>query len=408
MRDRLMIEKISFEQAMELMASQPVKLDRKEVPIDEAQGQILADDIYAAFPMPPFDKSPFDGFAVRTEEIPGTLLIRGESAAGCRELQPVQPGTAMRIFTGGPIPEGADAVIRLEDTDVIGDRVTFHDALRPDTNIVHTGEDYQKGTLLLKTGTRLNAAELGVLASQGKGVIPVYRKPKALFLSTGTELSEPGEERQAYGIYNSSYYALSAYLRSMNYEVVRGGVVEDDREQIKEKIAEGLQSSADLVITTGGASIGDYDFALQAAEDLGMEILFWKVNMKPGGALMVSRKGEKMYLALSGNPAAAMMSLLTVLQPYLRKLSGAVIGNTELELPLLNPMPKFSTVVRMLRGQGTIRNGITYFEEHPGRGNGNIASFSHCNMIGIIPAGTGRLSAGTIIRVLKLPADLGC
>ena len=397
---------ITFDRALERMTSLKVKPESRFAPIDEAQGQILAEDIRAAFPMPPFDKSPFDGFAVRSEDLPGTLLIRGEAAAGCGGAQSLESETAMRIFTGAPIPKGADAVVRLEDADVSDDRVTFHHTVRPDSNIVHSGEDYQSGTLLLKTGTRLNAAELGVLASQGLGEIPVFRKPKALILSTGSELSEPGENRQAYGIYNSSYYALSAYLRCMNYEVIRGGIIKDEREQIRKRIDEGLQSSADLVITTGGASVGDYDFSVLAAEDLGMDILFWKVKMKPGGALMVSQKGDKLYLALSGNPAAAMMSLLTVLQPYLRKLSGTSIGNTEMELPLLNPMPKTSAVLRMLRGHGAIRDGRMFFEEHIGRGNGNIASFSGCNMIGVIPEGTGSLDAGTRIRVLKLPADL--
>ena len=397
---------ITLEQATELMASQPAAPERTELPIEEALHQFLAENISAAFPVPPFDKSPFDGYAVRAEELPGTLTVCGESAAGCKELQPLKRGTAMRIFTGAPIPAGADAVVRLEEAVADGDRVTFHDAMKPDTNVIHAGEDYPKGALLLEAGTRLGPAELGVLASQGVGRIPVFRKPRVLLLSTGTELSEPGEERRKYGIFNSNYYTLSAYLRCMNFEVVRGGVVDDNLTLIERKIREGLCGDADLVITTGGASIGDYDFAVRAAEDLGMEILFWKVNVKPGGALMAARSGKKMYLALSGNPAAAVMSLLTVLQPYLRKLSGARLGNTEVELPLLNPLPKVSTATRLLRGQGAVRDGILFFEEHPGRGNGNIASFSHCSMIGIIPGGTGMLDAGTKIRVLRLPEDL--
>ncbi|MCR5138270.1 MAG: molybdopterin molybdotransferase MoeA [Oscillospiraceae bacterium] len=401
-----MKKNLSYIEAAELLEAQPVRLQTVSIPIDEALWHILAEDLYARFPMPPFDKSPFDGFAFRAADVPGTLTIRGESAAGCRVLEPLLPGTAMRIFTGAPVPSGADTIVKFEDTQVQADRVTVPGSLAPDTNIIHTGEDYAAGDLLVEAGTRLSAAEIGVLASQGLGCIPVYRSPKALFLSTGSELSEPGEERAPYGIYNSSYYSLSAYLRSMNFEVRRGGVVADDRALIEEKIGGGLRGEADLVITTGGASVGDYDFAVRAAEDLGMEILFWKVNMKPGGALMVARSGEKLYIALSGNPAAAMMSVLVVLQPYLRKLSGATIGNRELELPLLNPMPKFSTAVRMLRGHATIRDGRTFFEEHPGRGNGHIASFGHCNMIGVVPAGGGNLEAGTMVKVLRLPEDL--
>ena len=403
-----MWKNISFEQATKFMAEQSAECQINRVPIEDALWQIVAEDIRADFAMPPFDKSPFDGFTFRAEDVPGTLKVQGEAAAGCLDLKPLLPGTAMRIFTGAPIPEGADVVVKYEDTEFDGDCVTVRKEMRPDTNVIHTGEDYPAGVLLVQAGTRLSAAEIGVLASQGLDQIPVFRRPKVLFLSTGTELSEPGEPRRQYGIYNSSYYSLSAYLRSMNFEVVRGGVVDDDRALIVKKIREGIESDADLVITTGGASVGDYDFAVRAAEDLGMEILFWKVNMKPGGALMVARSGRKSYIALSGNPAAAMMSLLTVVQPYLRKLSGAKLGNTELCLPLHNPMPKFSTAVRMLRGHEIIVDGRSCFEEHPGRGNGHMLSLTHCNMIGIVPAGSGKLEAGTEIQVLRLPEDLCC
>ncbi len=403
-----MLKNISYEQATELLASQPAELRKREIPIEEALWQILAEDIRAGFAMPPFDKSPFDGFAFRAADAPGTLAVHGEAAAGCWELEPLKPGTAMRIFTGAPIPEGADAVTKFEDVDTDGKFIRLNNAVQPDTNIIHQGEDYPEGELLVRAGTRLSAAEVGILASQGLGRVSVYRKPKVLFFSTGTELSEPGEERARYGIYNSSYYSLSAYLRSMNYDVVRGGIVADDRQMIEQRIREGLESDADLVITTGGASVGDYDFAVRAAEDLEMEILFWKVNMKPGGALMAARSENKIYVALSGNPAAAMMSMLVVLQPYLRKLSGANLGNKEVMLPLHNAMPKFSTAVRMLRGHEIIAGGRSFFEEHPGRGNGHMLSFTHCNMIGIVPAGSGNLEAGSLIRVLRLPEDLCC
>ena len=137
-----------------------------------------------------------------------------------------------------------------------------------------------------------------------------------------------------------------------------------------------------------------------------MEILFWKVNVKPGGALMAARAGGKPVFSLSGNPAAAMMSLLTVLQPCLRKLTGENTGNEELLLPLKKDMPKFSTAVRMLRGHGTVQDGVLYFEENEGRGNGVISSYSDCSMIGIVEGGQGHLTAGTKIRVLSLPQDL--
>ena len=343
---------------------------------------------------------------IRAEDVPGELAIRGESAAGCRSLEPLLPGTAMRIFTGAPVPEGANAVSKAEDTEVKGGSVFIPTAVRPDSNIIRIGEEYPSGIPLLKAGRRIGPAEMGILASQGLAAIPVFQKPKVLFLSTGTELSLPGEERSRYGIYNSSFYSLSGYLRRMGFTVLPGGTVPDDLDLITAKIREGLQSEADLVITTGGASVGDYDFAVRAAETLGMEILFWKVNVKPGGALMAARAGGKPVFSLSGNPAAAIMSLLTVLQPGLRKLTGEKTGNEELLLPLKKDMPKFSTAVRMLRGHGTVQDGVLYFEENEGRGNGVISSYSDCSMIGIVEGGQGHLTAGTKIRVLSLPQDL--
>ena len=401
-----MLKLIPWEGAAELLQSQAFTVHTETVPLEEAHDRVLAEEIRAAFPMPPFDKSPFDGFAFRAEETPGTLKIEGEAAAGCRILEPLAPGTAMRIFTGAPVPEGANAVLKAEDTQVKDGSVTIPMTVRPDSNIIRIGEEYPSGIPLLKAGVRIGPAELGVLASQGLASVPVFRKPKVLFLSTGTELSLPGEERSRYGIYNSSFYTLSAYLRRMGFSVLSGGTVPDDLDRIIGKIREGLLGDADLVITTGGASVGDYDYAVRAAETLGLEILFWKVNVKPGGALMAAKTGEKLLLGLSGNPAAAIMSLLTVLQPCLRKRTGEKTGSEELILPIKEDMPKFSTAVRMLRGHGTVRDGVLYFEENAGRGNGHISSFTDCDMIGIVEGGQGHLPAGTKIRVLRLPRDL--
>ena len=401
-----MRKSIEFEEAVRIMEEQPVKTETEQTGLEESLGRILARDIIASLPSPSFDKSPFDGYAVSSADIPGTLPAAGESFTGCRELKPLEPGTAMRIFTGAPVPSGADVVIKQEEAEVSEGFVTFKASMPPGTNVIKKGEDHPEGALLIKAGTKLGASHLGVLAAEGLDSIPVYKRPRVLFISTGTELSFPGEERSRYGIYNSSFYFLGAVLKIMGFEVIKGGIVEDDISLIEQKLQDGLSSEADIVMTTGGASVGDYDFAVRAARELSMDILFWKVRAKPGGALMAARKNDRLLISLSGNPAAAIMSLITVLQPFLRRLTGSDIGNEELTLPLLNELPKKSRVVRMLRGHAVIRDGVTWFEENPGRGNGNIASFEGCSMIGIIPGGGEPLPAGTMIRVLRLPPDL--
>ena len=401
-----MMKHIDYTQARQILLDLPVRLETETSLLDESLGRIVSKDIFAQLPMPPFDRSPFDGYVFRVEDIPGKLRVTGTLAAGDSRLPPLEPGTALRIFTGAPVPMEAGAVARQEDTESDGETVTIPKPYAPGTNIVRAGEDKPVGTLLAAKGTRIGPGHLGVLASQGLCQIPVYRKPKALLISTGSEVVSPGEERPPYSIYNSSYYSLSAYLQRMGFRVIPGGIVEDDPEIHFEAVKAAMDSDADLVLTTGGASVGDYDFAFSTAKRVGAEPLFWKVNMKPGGALLAAVRGEKLLLSLSGNPAAALMSILVVAQPYLRKLTGMDLSLQELRLPLWNPLPKTSSAYRMLRGRLRIEKGKAYFEENPGRHNSDLSSFEHCDLIGIVPGGNGMLEAGEEIEVLHLPYDV--
>lgn len=192
----------------------------------------------------------------------------------------------------------------------------------------------------------------------------------------------------------------------MGFYVEPGQIIPDDAQQIAAAVRKYMDSDIDLVISTGGASVGDYDYALATAKSIGAEILFWKVHMKPGGALLVSKRENKLLLGLSGNPAAALMSVLTVLQPYFRKLTGSAYRNIELNMPILRDMPKVSSAARMLRGHMTIIDGKASFEEHDGQRNGNLNSFADCSLIGVIPGKSGPLTAGDSIHVIQLPKDL--
>ena len=398
-----MLEHIELTQALQIMARQPADPDTEQLMLPEALGRVLAADCMARLSIPPFDKSPFDGYAYCTADVPGTLRIVGTAAAGCRELPEIQAGQAVRIFTGAPIPYGADAVAKQEDVDADGETVTIRQRAAGGTNIIRKGEDLKQGEPLLSAGTKLVPSHLGLLASQGIDRVPVYRKPLALLIPTGTELSEPGEALGRYGIYNSSSYVLAAYLEKLGWRVKRCGIVPDEPERVLAATREALESGADAVFTTGGASVGDYDFAERTALALGLERLFWKVNMKPGGALLVSRCQSKLLVNLSGNPAAALMSVLVVLRPWLERMCGAVRQEESLVLPVCEDMPKTSSATRLLRGHLELSSGQTRFREHQGRGNGNIASFAGCELIGIVPPGSGPLRRGDPIKVLRLP-----
>ena len=401
-----MLSHVELDTALALLAGVPVETAAERVPLARSLGRVLAEDCFASLSVPPFDKSPFDGYAYRTADVPGTLRVIGTAAAGCHELPEPEPGEALRIFTGAPVPHSADAVARQEDVKTGDGSVTIPGGAAPGTNIVRRGEDLCEGDRFLDAGTRLEPGHLGLLASQGFAEIAVFHKPRAVLIPTGSELAEPGESCGPFDIYNSSSYALTAYLTRMGFTVNRRPIVPDEPEALLSAVDAALAEECALVLTTGGASVGDYDFAAATAQALGAEPLFWKLNIKPGGAMLVSRCRGKLLVSLSGNPAAALMSLLTVLRPTLQRMTGLRGGEEICTLPVWDDMPKTCGATRMLRGHLLLEEGRAWFCEHQGRGNGNIASFVGCELIGLVPGGSGPLKRGDTIRVMRLPAYL--
>jgi len=404
-----MLKSITWEEARDILLALPAEVQEEIIDADDALDRVIAEDIRAVFPVPPFDKSPFDGYAFRGEETsgaspnaPAKFRITGEIAAGDMADAFLLPGKAMRIFTGAPLPHGADTVIKFELTQTDGETVLIPQIVMPGQNVVRAGEDYAAGALLARTGIRLTPSYLGVLASQGIPRMRVYKKPVVSIISTGSELVQAGMPRPGFAIYNSSYAMIAGYLRRMGFFVRPSMIVRDDADLIRE-LTEREMLSADLVITTGGASVGDYDYAVKTAQGLGADILFWKVQMKPGGAILAAEKDGRLLLSLSGNPAAAVMGLTIVAQPWLRKLCGLTEFLPEtVSLPLKEPLPKKSPCLRLLRGHLEIMDGKAFFAENSGRGNGNLSSFEHCDMIGFVPAGSGELPAGTLIKACRL------
>ena len=397
---------LSFDEAVKVIRSQKTSPGFELISLDEALGRVLAIDVYACRNIPSFKKSPFDGYALRSMDCPGTLKYAGTVYAGIEELKDIQEGECVKIFTGAPLPPSADVVIKSEDALFEEGILTVLKKAPPLTNVIMPGEDIEEGQLLIRIGTRLNASHLGVLAGQGLDRVMVYSKPRACIIPTGSELAEPGEECSPFGIYNSSSYVLSAYLREMGFDVDRTDIVPDEAEEVKAAVERVLSLGYDAVFTTGGASIGDKDYALETAKSLGADILFWKVSVKPGGALLVSKAEGKALISLSGNPAAAIMSILVVLRAWLFAMTGREDPAKELELPLKDDMPKSAHAVRLLRGRLFLEDGKAYFSENQGRGNGNIASFDNCDLIGIIPGGTGPLKKGDVIKVLSLSREI--
>ncbi|MBR5381205.1 MAG: molybdopterin molybdotransferase MoeA [Oscillospiraceae bacterium] len=403
------MKKISVDEAVEKLCAlaQPPKTER--VSLFEAQGRVLADDVTAAINVPPFDRSPYDGYALRgadtaaaSRETPVTLRVVEELPAGRAPTEALTAGTASKILTGAPVPEGADAIVKFEDTAFTDDTVTLFAPVPPDTDIVYAGEDVREGTLLAGRGTVITPGIAGVFAGQGMGEIRVYRRPRAVVISTGSELLEAGEPYEPAKIYNSNTVTVSAYLALLGVDAVSGGSVPDDPDLIAQKIDKALREY-DLVVTTGGASVGDYDYAGRAAERAGARLLFWKIAMKPGGSVVASEKDGKLILALSGNPGAALTTLLRVASPYIRRACGRKDWAHEpVEVVLKEDFPKKSPQQRLVRGRISIEDGTAFFVSLDGQGNGVVSSFIGCDALGEIPAGSPPLAAGEKIKAYRI------
>jgi len=320
-----MLEMIELEQAQKLLLGlvNPVQLE--ETSLANSWGRVLASPVTAAISVPPFARSALDGYALISADtqgdLPVSLKLIGEVPAGRAYAGQVAPGTVVRILTGAPVPKGGDAVVRQEDTELSGGFVQLQKALSAGANIGREGEDFTRGEGLFGAGTPVSPAVAGALASQGYDRIEVFAKPRVALASTGDELVEVGVPLSTGQIYNSNIYSLAALVHSWGGVPLYLGLVKDKVKALAKVINDGLEQ-ADLVVTTGGASVGTYDVTIRAMEEAGVEVLFWRVAMKPGTPVVCGLKGNKLVLGLSGNPAAAMISASLLLGPMVRKLAG--------------------------------------------------------------------------------------
>lgn len=403
-----MRKKVHPDEALELLLALSRTVGSENVPLYEACGRVLAEDIRARVNVPPFARSPYDGYAFRSadsagasRETPVTLRVIEELPAGTVPTKTVTEGTAVKILTGAPIPEGADVVVKYETTEFGGDWVRIFEPAVP-RDIVPVGEDIACGDLVAEAGTVINPAVTGLLAGQGIAQVPVYKKPRIRVMSTGSELLEPGDENRPGKIYNSNVYTISAYLRGMGAECENGGSLPDEPEAIAAAISKGLDE-CDMVVTTGGASVGDYDYAVRAAERAGAEVLFWKAAMKPGGAIMAAQREGKVLLSLSGNPGAAIVGLLRMAAPYVKSLCGRRdIRFREISCILKEPYKKASPQLRYVRGRLSVEDGKAYFLLQEGQGNGVVSSFNGCDLLGEIAEGSPAQPAGAAIKAYIL------
>jgi molybdopterin molybdotransferase len=397
---------ISADTAKEIILSSVNLLSNEQVDLFESHGRILAADIVADQDVPSFSNSGMDGYAIRasdtgtaSDERPVSLAMIGELAAGSVFEGEVENAQALRIMTGAPIPKGADAVIEQELVTVRGGSVEMTKAITSGRNIRAAGEDIRSGDVVLKKGTRLGAAHLGVLASLGRGVVTVYEKPRVGILATGNEVRDPAESLEPGTIKNSNAYSLWGLVKETGAEPIILGIARDDMNELKEKLAIGLRN--DVLITTGGVSVGAHDYVLKAFAELGVELKFWKVNIKPGMPLAFGlfRDGDRMkpVFSLPGNPVSTAVTFLQFVRPGLWKMMGMEQPHTPLivKAALEHDIKKADKKRHFQRGILTNKSGRLVVKSTGWQGSGVLTSLTSANCLIIIPEDVTELKAGT-------------
>lgn len=386
---------ISLERALELVFEQVKPLGVEKICLSQAYNRVLAKDVQAAIDMPPFDRSPLDGyayFAQVADTAPLTLNIVSEIPAGTWSEREIEPGECARIFTGAPIPKGANCVVKQEDTERIGDKVQINQLVLPNGNIVYRGEETKCGDIVLKAGELLSPAAVGLLASLGVDEVEVYRRPKVGILSTGSELRDVGSPLPPGKIYNSNTYTLQGLLLEAGCEVKVAPFVDDDLEETIEAL-KGLDDT-DLVVTTGGASVGEYDLIRDALQGAGCQLLFWKVNFKPGTPVALGVKGDRLYFSLSGNPAAAVVNFELLVRPALRKLKGRKSHERTFPVYMDGDFGKSGKQRRFLRARAVFRNGEMWADPSFAQGSGVLRSMKGSHLLVDVPGGHGPVQKG--------------
>jgi molybdopterin molybdotransferase len=317
---------ISVEDALSRVLAnveKPVGIER--IPLAACAGRTLAEDVSALRDQPPFPASAMDGYAVRSADCsvtPTVLRVIGESAAGNRFTGTVGAMEAVRIFTGAPVPEGADAVVLQEDTERSGDRVTVKEATRSNRHIRAAGLDFRSGDVLLQAGLRLDSRHIALAAAMGHGVLSVHRKPRVAILATGDELVRAGEPVGPDQITASSLPATILMVEKAGAEAIDLGIARDTLESLDERIRVAKDAQADILVTLGGASVGEHDLVQKALSRHGMDLGFWRVALRPGKPLMHGRLGSTLLLGLPGNPVSSLVCAVLFLIPAIRALLG--------------------------------------------------------------------------------------
>ena len=324
----------------------------EQVSLAQATGRVLLEPVVATHDQPPFNASAMDGYAMRAADVVAghRLSIIGTSQAGAGFAGTVGAGEAVRIFTGAPVPAGADTVIMQEEAVVDGTHVSFTAPARPGHSVRPLGNDFAHGQVLVDPGTRLGPMQLAVAAAANTATLTVAKRPRVALLATGDELLLPGEQLGPDQIVASNSFGLAPLLAPYAADVTDHGIARDDRDQLRNKLTTIFAGEPDILITTGGASVGDHDIVQEILLELGVTLDFWRINMRPGKPLMFGTRGKTLVFGLPGNPVSAMVTAIVFIKPALRHWLGHAEPSAW-RLPVAGPTPPNTARRHFMRAQ---------------------------------------------------------
>jgi len=391
---------------MILSSVSPLGVERVE--LLAALGRVVAEDVAAPWDLPLCDNSAMDGFAVREADcrVGGFLRVTGYIPAGGAVTLAIDPGCAVRIMTGAPIPPGCDAVVPVEETEERDDAVLLREKVNRLQHIRFRGEDVRSGDTVVSAGAVIRPPEISMLASFGKVTVPVYRRARVAILSTGDELIELGERPESGKIINSNALSLAAAVREIGAEPVILGIARDSRESHRGMMTEGLK--ADVLITSAGVSAGDRDLVRDCLAELGVRQLFWKVDIKPGGPVAFGMKEGKPVFSLPGNPVSTMVTFEELVRPALLKMMGhRRVIKPYVQATLRTEVRKKAGKVHFLRVRIEVENGRYWAISAGDQNTGILGTMLRANGIAVLPKEKTMFSPGEEVAVHLLHGDVG-
>jgi molybdopterin molybdotransferase len=397
-------ELTEIDEARRLVLERVVPLESEPVAVAEALGRVLAEWVTSADPVPGFDNSAMDGYAVRAADTtasggePARLIVVGESRAGHPAGRPLAAGEAIAISTGAMLPAGADAVVRVEDTDAGAERVEIRVAVQPGRDIRRAGEDIEEGEVVLAPGTEIGPAEAGVLVSVGRGEVACARRPRVTLLTTGDELQEPGEPLRPGAIRNSNAYSVAGLTERSGALLESVEIVPDDRETTEAALGRAL--SGEIAVISGGVSVGPHDHVRPALAALDAEEVFWGVALRPGKPTWFGVRDPTLIFGLPGNPVSAMVTFLLFVRPAIRAMLGAAEDKARHTTAILDQdYPKQPGRAHLVRCRLELREDGWHARPTKDQGSHVLTSMLGADALAIIPTAAGGVAAGERVEI---------